>query len=221
MQGSLPQVRMCIWATFHSCSIFRRGKGLNGKDQIEGGRDVGNLGEVVRYQGNGKRGKARCRSCDNIKVKPRKQFIDCIVDWSFGWLFHRLSIIAFAHYWVAGEEERARKQSPIHSHSTDRGGEGERECNWYSGVTPHAPLLLLTPGRQFERSQAFTMDSLPRVSILFPCQSPQQLPCQLFFSLKSATEWVNYWKSYLGHQSLRPSIPFQYFPQPLPMYLCL
>ena len=71
---------MCIWATFHSCSIFRRGKELNGKDQIEGGRDVGNLGEVVRYQGNGKRGKARCRSCDNIKVKPRKQFIDCIVD---------------------------------------------------------------------------------------------------------------------------------------------
>ena len=69
-------------ATFHICSIFRRGKGLNGKDQIEGGRDVGHLGhgQGVRYQGNGKSGKARCRSCDNIKVKPRKQFIDCIVD---------------------------------------------------------------------------------------------------------------------------------------------
>ena len=44
-----------------------------GQRRREGGHLAG--GEM-----KGGKGKGRCHSCDNIRVKPRKQFIDCIVD---------------------------------------------------------------------------------------------------------------------------------------------
>ena len=88
----------------HVGSFFRRGKRLNGEDKIHKGREGGHLGRHLRKDSGhledfghlkkdfghlrkdvghletGRKGRGRCGSCDNIRVKPRKQFIDCIVD---------------------------------------------------------------------------------------------------------------------------------------------
>ena len=82
----------------HVGSFFRRGKRLNGEDKIDEGREGGHLGGHLRkdighlergvetgrkdvgHLETGRKGRGRCHSCDNIRVKPRKQFIDCIVD---------------------------------------------------------------------------------------------------------------------------------------------
>ena len=69
-------------------SFVRRGKRQNGKDTIGEGREAGHQGvggghnrREVGHLGAGREGtKGRCHSCDNIRVKPKKQFIDCIVD---------------------------------------------------------------------------------------------------------------------------------------------
>ena len=64
----------------HVGSFFRRGKRLNGENKIDGERESGHLGGHLAGGVDGRKGRGRCRSCDNIRVKPRKQFIDCIVD---------------------------------------------------------------------------------------------------------------------------------------------
>ena len=62
-------------------SFVRRGKRQNGKDTIGEGREAGHNRREIGHLGAGREGtKGRCHSCDNIRVKPKKQFIDCIVD---------------------------------------------------------------------------------------------------------------------------------------------